>query len=88
MAADRSAFVMDGYRRRMLEGGPFAIACPQQNDGNQADKARTLLVNEPLDKVVIRLGTPCCTAPADRTGKAVEGCGPDTDQPTVPSASG
>lgn len=62
IAADCTAFVMDGFRKDILNGRPLIIACPKLKDGDRLEKLKAILSGNPIDRVVVvRMEVPCCS---------------------------
>lgn len=77
-AADCTAFVVDDFKGRILDGRPVVIGCPKLDDRARFDKVLAMIRDNPLDSVeVVRMGVPCCRSLTDIVRKAAEQCGRD-----------
>lgn len=76
IAADCTAFTVDGFKERMLRGRPVIIGCPKLDDRSRFDKILTILRDNPIDRVeIIRMEVPCCRALTNIVRTAAEQCG-------------
>ena len=90
IGADCTAFTIDDFRRRFMKGNPVIIGCPKLDDRARFDKIRTILENNPVDRVeIVRMEVPCCSALTKLVRSAAEGCGREVEvAETVISRSG
>lgn len=90
IAADCTAFVLDGFKNRMLQGHPVLIGCPKLDERSRFDKISAILSQNPIDTVrVVRMEVPCCRALTNIVKAAAAGCGRDvTVEEVVISRSG
>ncbi|MDO5853870.1 MAG: 4Fe-4S binding protein [Thermoplasmata archaeon] len=76
IAADCTAFTLDDFKRRILNGRPVIIGCPKLDDRARFDKILTILKENPIDKVcIVRMEVPCCRALTNIVNSAAAQCG-------------
>ena len=80
IASDCSAFVVDDFKKRILDGRPVIIGCPKLDDRARFEKLTGILTGNDVESVeVIRMEVPCCGALSDIVRKAVEKSGKDIE---------
>lgn len=80
IASDCSAFVVDDFKKRILNGRPVIIGCPKLDDRARFEKLREIFANNDVESVeVIRMEVPCCGALSNLVRKAVEESGKDIE---------
>lgn len=90
VAADCTAFSVDGFRERFIGSNPVLIGCPKLDDRAGFDKLPEILRQNPVKRIkVIRMEVPCCGALTRILRSAVESSGKDIEiSETVLSRSG
>lgn len=90
VAADCTAFKVEGFQKKLVNDRPMVIGCTKLDDRARFDKLVEIFRNRPIDKVeVIRMEVPCCSAMTRTVKAAIEMSGkniPVTE--TVISRSG
>lgn len=73
IAADCTAFAMDGFRERFIGHDPVMIGCPKLDDRQRFGKLSAVLAENPIDRVrVVRMEVPCCRMLTALVKSAVE----------------
>lgn len=63
IAADCTAFKVDGFKQRFVGDNPLVIGCPKLDDRARFDKLIEIFRNNPVESVeVVRMEVPCCSA--------------------------
>ncbi len=63
IAADCTAFKVDGFKQRFVGDSPLVIGCPKLDDRARFDKLIEIFRNNPVESVeVVRMEVPCCSA--------------------------
>jgi len=63
IAADCTAFKVDGFKQRFVGDDPIVIGCPKLDDRARFDKLTEIFRNNPIESVeVVRMEVPCCSA--------------------------
>lgn len=78
IAADCTAFAINGFRERFIGSDPVLIGCPKLDDRSKFDKLTEVLRENPITEVrVVRMEVPCCRAIANLTKAAASASGKD-----------
>ena len=78
IAADCTAFAIDGFRERFIGSDPVLIGCPKLEDRTRFDKLTDILRENPIAEVeVVRMEVPCCRAIANLVKAAATASGRD-----------
>ncbi|MDO5852564.1 MAG: 4Fe-4S binding protein [Thermoplasmata archaeon] len=76
IAADCTAFTLDDFKRKILDGRPVVIGCPKLDERSRFDKVLAILSQNPIDQViVVRMEVPCCRALTNIVTAAASQCG-------------
>ncbi len=63
IAADCTAFKVDGFKQKFVGKDPMVIGCPKLDDRERFDKFIEIFRNNPIDQVeIVRMEVPCCSA--------------------------
>lgn len=78
IAADCTAFKVDGFKQRFVGDNPLVIGCPKLDDRARFDKLIEIFRNNPVESVeVVRMEVPCCSALTRLVTSAVTMSGKD-----------
>lgn len=78
VAADCTAFAIQGFRERFIGKDAVLIGCPKLDDRQRFDKLAAIFAGNPVTEVkVVRMEVPCCRAIANLVRAAVEKSGKD-----------
>ena len=90
VAADCTAFAVEGFRERFVGRDAVIIGCPKLDDRQRFEKLTAILAGNPVDRVrVVRMEVPCCSALTRIVRAAAEASGRDVEvEETVISRSG
>lgn len=78
VAADCTAFAIQGFRERFIGGDTVLVGCPKLDDRQRFDKLAAIFAGNPVTEVkVVRMEVPCCRAIANLVRAAVEKSGKD-----------
>ncbi len=78
IAADCTAFAIDGFRERFIGSDPVLIGCPKLDDRTRFDKLTDILRENPITEVeVVRMEVPCCRAITNLVKAAANASGRD-----------
>lgn len=78
IAADCTAFTLDDFRKRIVNGRPVLIGCPKLDDRARFEKITAILRDNPIDEVlIVRMDVPCCRGLSNIVRSAAASCGRD-----------
>lgn len=76
IAADCTAFTLDDFRKRVMNGRPVIIGCPKLDDRARFDKIAAILKDNPVDEVlIVRMEVPCCRGLSNIVRSVAATCG-------------
>ncbi len=62
IAADCTAFTVDDFKKRFINGRPLVIGCPKLDDRSRFDKLVEMFGNGMIESVdILRMEVPCCS---------------------------